>query len=39
MWERDERPDGREKEYWFKALDVHSSERTDDATPDEASKH
>lgn len=39
MWERDERPDGREKEYWFKALEAHLGERNGDAKLDAASTH
>jgi hypothetical protein len=27
MWENDNRPDGREKEYWYRALEHHLRQR------------
>lgn len=31
LWEADGRPDGREKEYWFKALEQELASRSDRA--------
>jgi len=28
LWEADGRPSGREKEYWFRALEIHLRERS-----------
>ncbi len=30
LWEQDGRPDGREQEYWFRALERHLRERRAD---------
>lgn len=32
LWEDDGRPDGRETEYWFKALELMLAERSQDET-------
>jgi hypothetical protein len=31
LWEQDGRPDGHEKDYWFRALEMHLRERKADA--------
>lgn len=36
LWEDDGRPEGREKEYWFKALEHEMGARRDGGTPRDA---